>query len=172
MAASAVAEARLRSFVWIALACLAAAIMVAGRPPGIEPMAAVRSGPATNDGWNRLVIPADPRGHFLVDAEVNGTTITFLVDTGASSVVLSPQDARRVGLGPERLRFTERFGTANGTVRAAPVELREIRIGQLAQRYVPASVNEAPMGVSLLGMSFLGRLESWSVESGRLALYW
>lgn len=172
MAASAVAEACLRSFVWIALACLVAAIVVAGRQPDVEPVAAGRSVAAAQDGWNRLTIPADPRGHFLVDAEVNGTTITFLVDTGASSVVLSPQDARRVGLGPERLRFTERFGTANGTVRAAPVELREIRIGQLAQRYVPASVNEAPMGISLLGMTFLSRLESWSVEGGRLALYW
>ena len=57
-------------------------------------------------------------------------------------------------------------------MRAASVELCEIRIGQLAQRYVPASVNEAPMGVSLLGMTFLSRLESWSVEDGRLALYW
>ena len=87
-------------------------------------------------------------------------------------MVLSPEDARRIGLTPDRLRFTERYRTANGTVRAAPVELREIRIGQLAQRYVPASVNEAPIGISLLGMSFLGRLESWAVEGGRLALYW
>ena len=162
----------MRSFVWIAVACLVAAVLVAGRQPSVEPAAVARTERAAGDGWNRLTIPADPRGHFLVDAEVNGTKVTFLVDTGASSVVLSPADARRAGLAPERLRFTERFNTANGTVRAAPVELREIRIGQLAQRYVPASVNEAPMGISLLGMTFLGRLESWSVEGGRLALYW
>jgi aspartyl protease family protein len=162
----------LRSFVWIAVACLIATVLVAGRQPGVEPAAVAHAVPASSDGWNRMVIPADPRGHFLVEAEVNGTAVTFLVDTGASSVVLSPDDARRAGLTPERLRFTERYRTANGTVRAAPVELREIRIGQLAQRYVPASVNEAPMGISLLGMTFLSRLESWSVEGGRLALYW
>lgn len=165
----------MRSFAWIALIVAAAALFAAGRSPSAPPMQETSSSAERHsgrDGWNRLTIPADMRGHFLVDAEVNGTAVTFLVDTGASSVVLSPQDARRIGLEPERLRFTERFGTANGTVRAAPVELREIRIGQLAQRYVPASVNEAPMGISLLGMTFLSRLESWSVEKGRLALYW
>jgi aspartyl protease family protein len=164
-----------RSFAWIAVLVLAAALLAAGRLPG-PPPGEERGRPgeakAAGDGWNRITIPADSRGHYLVEAEVNGTPVTFLVDSGASSIVLSPEDARRVGLAPERLRFTERYRTANGTVRAAPVELREIRIGQLAQRFVPASVNEAPIGVSLLGMTFLSRLESWGVEGGRLALYW
>lgn len=165
----------MRNLAWIAVLLLVAVGLLSGHLPDPDRNA----GPAKTgrraeaaDGWNRISIPADARGHFLVEAEVNGTPVTFLVDSGASSVVLSPEDARRIGLAPERLRFTERYRTANGMVRAAPVELREIRIGQLAQRYVPASVNEAPIGISLLGMSFLGRLESWSVEGGRLALYW
>jgi aspartyl protease family protein len=162
----------LRSFIWIAIALIAAMGLVATRlPAGIAP-SEPPARQADRGGWNRIVVAADDRGHFLLTAEVNGTPVTFLVDSGASTVVLSPDDARRIGMPPERLRFTERFRTANGMVRAAPVELREIRIGQLAQRYVPASVNEAPLGVSLLGMTFLSRLESWSVEGGRLALYW
>jgi aspartyl protease family protein len=163
----------LRSLVWVAVAVAAAAGLLTAQPPtGGTPPQRAPGAAAGRDGWNRITVPADDRGHFLVTAEVNGTAITFLVDSGASTVVLSPDDARRIGLSAARLRFTERFRTANGTVRAAPVELREIRIGQLTQRYVPASVNEAPMGVSLLGMTFLSRLESWSVEGGRLALYW
>ncbi len=165
----------MRNLAWIAVLVPVAVGLLSGHLP--DPRrdagpAKTSGGAETADGWNRISIPADARGHFLVEAEVNGTPVTFLVDSGASSVVLSPEDARRIGLTPDRLRFTERYRTANGTVRAAPVELREIRIGQLAQRYVPASVNEAPIGISLLGMSFLGRLESWAVEGGRLALYW
>ena len=81
-------------------------------------------------------------------------------------------DARRIGLLPGRLRFTRRVATANGIVRAAPVTLRELRIGQLALWGLEAFVIEAPMPVSLLGTSFLARLASWSVEGGRLHLYW
>lgn len=165
----------MRGFAWILVLALVAAVLVSiGRPAPEMTASADRpvALPGASDGWNRITVPADPRGHFLVDAEVNGTSVMFLVDSGASSVVLSPEDARRVGLPPDRLRYTERFHTANGTVRAAPVELREIRIGQMAQRSVPASVNEVPIGVSLLGMSFLSRLERWAVEDGKLALYW
>jgi aspartyl protease family protein len=103
---------------------------------------------------------------------VNGAPITFLVDTGASSSVLTMADAERLGFRPESLRFTQRFGTANGEVRGAPVVLREIRIGQFSLYDVPASVNEAPLSVSLLGMSFLRRLNGYGVEDGRLVLRW
>ncbi len=163
----------LRSFVWLVLTFAAVAWLAAAKLPAVTVAADRPAVPSRGgDGWNRIVVPADERGHFVVEAEVNGTPVSFLVDSGASTVVLSPQDARRIGMPPERLHFTERFRTANGTVRAAPVELREIRIGQMSQRSVAASVNEAPMGISLLGVSFLGRLESWAVEDGRLALYW
>jgi aspartyl protease family protein len=128
--------------------------------------------PPSPTGWNRITVPVGPGGHFYLEARVDGEPIRFVVDTGASAVVLDPEDARRIGLGPERLRFTERFRTANGLVRVAPVTLRELRIGQLAMPYLPAVVNEAPIGVSLLGTSFLARLAAWRVEGGRLHLEW
>ena len=115
---------------------------------------------------------AGPGGHYLIEAVVNGAPVDFLVDTGASDIVLTLEDAERLGLQPETLRFTQRFATANGEVRGAPVVLREIRIGQFSMFEVPASVNEAPLGVSLLGMSFLGQLNGYQVEEGRLVLRW
>lgn len=123
-------------------------------------------------GWNRISVPMGPNGHFHLEAMVDGTPVRFLVDSGASAIVLSPEDARRIGLEPGRLRYSLHFRTANGTVRAAPVTLRELRIGQFALSYVEAVVNEAPMPVSLLGTPLLARLSSWTVEGGRLHLYW
>jgi clan AA aspartic protease (TIGR02281 family) len=118
------------------------------------------------------VIEAGAGGHFLVEAVVNGAPITFLVDTGASSVVLTMADAERLGFRLESLLFTQRFASANGEVRAAPVVLRELRIGQFSVFDMPASVNEAPLRVSLLGMSFLRRLHGYGVQDGRLILHW
>jgi clan AA aspartic protease (TIGR02281 family) len=118
------------------------------------------------------VIESGAGGHFVVEAVVNGAPVTFLVDTGASNVVLTMADAERLGFRPETLRFTERFASANGEVRAAPVVLRELRIGQFSVFDMPASVNEAPLRVSLLGMSFLRRLHGYGVEDGRLILRW
>jgi aspartyl protease family protein len=125
------------------------------------------------DGGDReQIIEAGPHGHFLVEAVVDGVPLDFLVDTGASHVVLSLQDARRLGFTPDRLRFTQKFQSANGTVRAAPVELRELRIGQLRLFGLEASVNGGPLPISLLGMSFLQRLTSYEVARGRLVLRW
>ena len=127
---------------------------------------------ARDGGDLEYVVEAGPGGHYLIEAVVNGAPVDFLVDTGASDIVLTLEDAERLGLQPETLRFTQRFATANGEVRGAPVVLREIRIGQFSMFEVPASVNEAPLGVSLLGMSFLGQLNGYQVEEGRLVLRW
>lgn len=118
------------------------------------------------------VVEAGPHGHYVIEAMVNGTPVTFLIDTGASDVVLNLDDARRVGFEPRTLRYTQSFQTANGEVRGAPVTLREVRIGQLQLFDLGASVNEAPLSVSLLGMSFLERLASYEVRDGRLVLRW
>ena len=127
---------------------------------------------AVSDGWNSIAVSGDGRGHYVVEAMVNGTPVDFLVDTGASHVVLAPADAARLGIRPAQLRFTGRAETANGTVGLAPVTLRELRIGQLSRHGVAAVVNEAPMGISLLGMSFLDGLEGWEARGDRLLLYW
>lgn len=122
-------------------------------------------------GWHEIAIPRTPNGHFIVDVAVNGTTIPFLIDSGASDVVLSASDAKRVGLGGP-LRYDLRYQTANGIVRAAPVQLREMRIGQLALRSIDASVNEGEMGISLLGMSFLNQLRGFEYDGDQLILRW
>jgi clan AA aspartic protease (TIGR02281 family) len=127
---------------------------------------------ADSDADLEYVIQAGAGGHFLIEATVNGAPVDFLVDTGASDIVLTLEDAERLGLQPETLRFTQRFATANGVVRGAPVVLREIRIGQFSLFDVPASVNEAQLRVSLLGMSFLRRLHGYEVTDGRLTLRW
>ncbi|MFN3231769.1 MAG: TIGR02281 family clan AA aspartic protease [Alphaproteobacteria bacterium] len=113
---------------------------------------------------------ADESGHYLVEAEVEGQMILFMVDTGASDVVLTPEDARRLRYDPADLKYTRYYNTANGTVRGAPVTLEWVGIGPVYLRNVRASVNEADMGISLLGMSFLGRLESYSVSREKLTL--
>ena len=86
---------------------------------------------------------------------VNGVPVDFMVDTGASHIVLAPQDAARLGYTPRDLDFSQAFESANGTVRAAPVELRELRVGQLQLYDLEASVNGSDLPISLLGMSFL-----------------
>jgi aspartyl protease family protein len=119
-----------------------------------------------------LTLRADARGHFLVVAEVDGKPIRFLVDSGASNIMLSRRDADTLELGPERLIFTQMYSTPGGIVRAAPVQLREVRIGALRLRNVQASVSERPMDVSLLGASFLARLKGYEVSGGRMTLRW
>jgi clan AA aspartic protease (TIGR02281 family) len=119
-----------------------------------------------------MIIPAGAHGHFLVEAVVEGTPLAFVVDTGASDVVLSPADAERLGLRADELRFTRRYQTANGVVAAAPITLRELRIGQFSAFDVEASVNGAPLAVSLLGMSFLRQLRGYEVDNDRLILRW
>jgi aspartyl protease family protein len=109
-------------------------------------------------------------GHFHIDAEINGQPVRFLVDTGATSIVLSKEDAERVGLDPQSLRFTSMTQTANGTVYDAPVRLDEMRIGPLTARDVPAHVSGGDTFGSLLGMRFLDRLSGYEVQGDRLIL--
>ena len=109
-------------------------------------------------------------GHFRVAATVSGATVQFMVDTGASVVVLTPDDARRVGLDPDKLSYSIPFRTANGTGFGAPVVLPEIRIGPITITNVRAAVNKTPMADSLLGQSFLDRLSGYRVGNGTLTL--
>ena len=109
-------------------------------------------------------------GQFVIEAEVDGTRLRFLVDTGASDVVLSPADAERLGIDLAKLSFDRRYATANGPVLGAPVRLRRVAVGPIVLEDVRASVNQAAMQHSLLGMSFLGRLGRYEVREGVLTL--
>jgi clan AA aspartic protease (TIGR02281 family) len=137
-------------------------------PTATVPLPTVlRPGPSTHT----LVYRAGPLGHVVLTASVNGAPVRFLVDTGASTVALSPADARAAGINPDALAFDKTTTTANGVVRVAPVMLREIRIEHLSVENVPAVV-DANLSGSLLGMSFLSRLKSFEMREGALTFSW
>ncbi len=118
----------------------------------------------------RVEVPRARDGHFYLTLEVNGTPVDFVVDTGASDVVLTREDAARVGLNPEDLRYVGVAMTANGEVPIAPVRLDELRLGEVTDRRVRASVNGGELFQSLLGMSYLGRFERIEIARDRLIL--
>jgi aspartyl protease family protein len=110
-------------------------------------------------------------GDFNISAQINGAHVTMVLDTGASSVVLTRDDARAAGLPLEVLAYTVNIDTANGRTRAAPVTLDRVAVGGLVERSVDALVAQpGQLKTSLLGMSFLNRLQSWEVSGDRLIL--
>jgi aspartyl protease family protein len=121
---------------------------------------------------NEMVLAEGTNGHFNVIGSVNGREVNFLVDTGASETVLTPSDAVRLGIDIEGLEYSRVFQTANGLGYGAQIELGTLSIGPLVFYDFPVSVNRTEMGSSLLGMSFLRRLESFEVRDRRLYLRW
>lgn len=115
-------------------------------------------------------ISADRSGHYFVDARIKGQSVRFLVDTGATVVALSAADAQRIGLRTLPSDYTDEVRTANGVTRAAPANLAEVEVGSIRIHNVPAQVLASGLDISLLGMSFLGRLGQFSVEDGVLVL--
>jgi len=110
-------------------------------------------------------------GHFTVKAEVNGAATNMIVDTGASTIVLSPEDAKKAGIDVSRLNFTVPVITANGRTVAAKVRLNTVAVGPLQREDVDALVAEPKaLNESLLGMSFLGRLRSYEFSGDFLTL--
>ena len=116
-------------------------------------------------------IASDNRGHFEANAEINGRDVSALVDTGASMVVLTYEDAERSGIYVKPSDFTVGSRTANGTARNAPVTLDQVCIESVCVRDVRAMVAEpGRLHVSLLGMTYLSRLARFEVRSGTLVL--
>lgn len=110
-------------------------------------------------------------GHFHVVADVDGARVRFMVDTGASTVVLTDDDARAAGLDPDRLSYDLDVSTANGRAKAAEVRLGAVTIGDISLRNVRALVaRPGALETSLLGNSFLSRLSSFTVEGRRLTM--
>jgi aspartyl protease family protein len=110
-------------------------------------------------------------GDFSVHTSINGAKVPMVLDTGASSVVLTQEAARAAGLPLDMLTYSISVETANGKTRAAPVTLDRLAVGGLTEREVPALV--APPGQlknNLLGMTFLNRLESWEVRGDKLRM--
>ena len=110
-------------------------------------------------------------GDFQVAAQINGTRIAMALDTGASAVVLTQDAAKAAGLPLELLNYSVQVDTANGRARAAAVTIDRLVVGDIVERAVPALIAQpGQLRTSLLGMSFLNRLESWEVRGDRLMM--
>jgi aspartyl protease family protein len=150
---------------------------------GVPPVE--QSGEATPTGAEVAAKPADQGtggysvelrandiGHFHTPAEVNGREIEVMVDTGASMVALTYDDASRAGIFLNDADFTGKVSTANGTARVAPVHLDRVTIGDITVRGVDAVVAErGNLDITLLGMTFLSRLDRVDMRSGVLMLH-
>lgn len=130
----------------------------------LVPAAAVQTNETT------VVLSRGRDGHFHADLAVNGTAIRFLVDTGATALVLSRDDAVQAGIDPDRLNYLNPAMTANGRVMSAAVRLDTLRLGPFLDTDVPAMVTEGALDQSLLGMSYLDRFGQMRIEGDRLYL--
>ena len=163
-------------FLSIALGIVLGLVLPDGKP-GSAPapsVAVVRpdaqpSPPPTLQPLDTAIVRA-PDGHFYVDALVDGQRVHFLIDTGASMVALTSDDARRVGLNFSPAEFTTIGRGASGEVRGKPITLDRIAIAGGEARQVPAAIVGEGLGVSLLGQSFLSRIESVAIDGDRMTL--
>jgi aspartyl protease family protein len=105
-----------------------------------------------------VTLTADTRGHFVVEGQVNGGAVRFLVDTGATTIALSSADAMRLGI-DYRKGQRGLVGTANGTAAAYRVKLDTVQVGGIVANNVDAAVLEGNLPIALLGMSFLNRMD-------------
>jgi|SRR5580658_3860278 aspartyl protease family protein len=170
----------MRSVLMLAVAAMVAAVMVpryftkisAAHPQpaamAAQPVALAAPPPVDS---RSVTVPRDTRGHFEVDARVDGRRLNFMIDTGASVIALTANDAATLGIHPAEREYTVLVKTANGTVRAAPVELDRVEIEDITVRDVAAMVlPDGALSDNLLGMSFLSRLHRWEFADGKLVL--
>ncbi|MBS4009622.1 MAG: TIGR02281 family clan AA aspartic protease [Roseovarius sp.] len=129
----------------------------------VRPMQSVVAG-------DRIEVPRAPDGHYYLTVEIEGVPVRFVVDTGASQIVLSQSDAERIGLDTKSLAYLGRAYTANGEVRTAPVRLESLAVGPVRHENLRAVVNQGEMDQSLLGMEYLQRFSSIEITGGRLVL--
>jgi len=122
-------------------------------------------------GQHKMELSGGRDGHFRVDARVNGRHIDFMVDTGASLVILRETDAANVGLRPMPRDYTATVSTANGRIKAAPAKLERIEVGDITVFDVQALVlPDEALSQNLLGVTFLSRLRRYEYADGRMLL--
>jgi aspartyl protease family protein len=142
-------------------------------PPHMPALAAPRSNPTASRQMfePQAEIAADRSGHYVTDALVDGRDLRMLVDTGATWVTLTSEDAAALGLHPAPADYHIEMATANGIARAAPVRLRRMEIGGVQIYDIDALISQpGALRQSLLGMSALRKLRSFEVSAGRLIL--
>lgn len=115
-------------------------------------------GTASADGSGKVTLTADGQGHFYTTGTINGTSVRFIVDTGATMVSLGASDARRIGLDPSR-GVKGMSHTANGQAVVTKIQLDTVRVGDITLHGVDALIHQNEMPMALLGMSFLNRME-------------
>jgi len=115
-------------------------------------------GAASADGSGKITMTADTQGHFFTTGTINGTSVRFLVDTGATMISLGAADARRVGLDFNRGQKAM-TNTANGQAVVSKVQVDTVRIGDVTLHNIDALIHQSDMPIALLGMSFLNRME-------------
>ncbi|MCR6476649.1 TIGR02281 family clan AA aspartic protease [Variovorax sp. ZS18.2.2] len=116
----------------------------------------IGGGGSSGGGGNRIVLPADSRGHFMTQGAINGKTITFMLDTGATTIALSADDAQRIGLDYSKGRLVQ-MSTANGVSQGYRLRLQSVRVGDVEVYDIDAIVTQQPMPYALLGNSFINR---------------
>lgn len=121
-------------------------------------------------GDARIEVPRSGDGHYYLRADINGAPVDFVVDTGATDLVLSRRDAARAGIDPDDLAYLGTAVTANGMVRTAAVRLDSVRIGAIEDQGVRAVVTDGDFDGSLMGMGYLGLYERMIFENNRLVL--
>jgi len=123
------------------------------------------------DSGRTVALARAQSSDFQITTDVNGHSIPMILDTGASSVVLTNEAAKAVGLPVEVIKYTVNIATANGHTKAAEVTLDRVAVGSIVERSVPALIAQpGQLKTSLLGMSFLNRLQSWEVRGDKLVL--
>jgi aspartyl protease family protein len=118
----------------------------------------------------QLVVNISDDSHFYVKLLINKVPILFMIDTGASDIMLSISDAKKIGINTNNLIFNRPYQTANGRSFGASIKLKEVEISGIKFKDIYASVNESDMGVALLGMSFLRRFSKYEFFQDRLVL--
>ncbi|MGV8936701.1 MAG: TIGR02281 family clan AA aspartic protease [Allorhizobium sp.] len=125
----------------------------------------------TSEGGQEVILHKMLGGHFEASVDINGVAIPMLIDTGATTIALSFEDAVRVGIDPDTLQFSRVIMTANGQARAAAIRLSRVAIGPIIREDIGASVTEpGKLGQSLLGMSFLSTLGSLQIQTDEMRL--
>lgn len=138
---------------------------------GYRVLGALAPGLAVTQSDGSILIVRDAGGHFVLDGRTNGSKTHFLLDTGASAVVLTNEDARRAGYRDADLSFTVPVSTANGRTLVAPINIDSLTIGDHTIRDIRGFVaREGSLDASLFGMTALDHLKSWRIEGDQLIM--
>ena len=163
-------------FVFVAVVCaglsreIGKSFSKSGDAQAVAMAVSPKAQPQNSGGGRTVKLDGDGHGHFRVEARVDGRAISFLVDTGASAVVLRESSAARLGIFPRASDYTGRTQTANGVAKYAPVRLGRIEVDGITVRDVNAAVMaDEALQVNLLGMTFLSRVK-FTHDRGRLVL--